>query len=234
MFTLAALGNQGELCEIQGELHQAAGIYRRILELTTEPDGQPFPLAGIGYVGLGKLHREWNDLAVATAHLEQALTLGRAGGVEGIVLDSMITLALVRQAQGDFAGAQAMLREGAQIAQAWGHPDTELRVAAFAARLDLAQGHIAPAADWARQARAMVGDESSERYEIEQLTIARAWLTQQKAAEAAQLLDRLLAAASAAGRASRVIEILALRALAAQALGNSARRTGGLRPRVRR
>jgi ATP/maltotriose-dependent transcriptional regulator MalT len=196
--------------------------YRRILELTIEADGQPFPLAGIGHVGLGKLHREWNDLAVATTHLEQAIALGRAGGVEGIVLDGMITLALVRQAQGDSAGAHAMIREGVQIAQAWGHPDTELRVAAFAARLDLAQGRIALAADWAGQAAAVVGDEPGERYEIEQLTIARAWIAQQKAADAARLLDRLLAAASSAGRMSRVIEILALRALAAQALGNSA------------
>jgi LuxR family maltose regulon positive regulatory protein len=63
-------------------------------------------------------------------------------------------------------------------------------------------------------------DERTFGREPEHFLTARALIALQRPAEAASLLEQLLLAAQAGGRGGRVIEIVALRALAFQALGN--------------
>jgi LuxR family maltose regulon positive regulatory protein len=113
MLALYAATSLAELAEVQGQLHQAARTYQQALQLATGRDGQSWPLAGAAYVGLGKVWREWNDLALAAGHLTAGIELGQRGGVEGIILDGSITLALVRQAQADGDGAHALIRQAA-------------------------------------------------------------------------------------------------------------------------
>jgi LuxR family maltose regulon positive regulatory protein len=172
------------------------------------------PLAGAAYVGLGKVWREWNDLTVAAGHLTTGIELGQRGGIEGIVLDGSITLALVRQALGDGDGARVLIRQAAQLARKWNQPATMIRVAAFEARLWLAQGQLELALRWVRESGVSVDDEPREQLEIEHTILARILLAQGAWDEAQRLLDRLLPAAEAAGRLGRVVEILALQALA--------------------
>ena len=111
----------------------------------------------------------------------------------------------------------------------WNNPDSTLRLAAFEARVCLTQGQIDPAIRWAHQAELTVVGEFGERYEIEHLTIARVLLARRLPDAAEQLLDRLLVPAQAAGRTSRVIEILALRALAQHAQADLAGALADLR-----
>jgi LuxR family maltose regulon positive regulatory protein len=219
MLALYAATSLAELAEVQGQLHQAARTYQQALQLATGRDGQPLPLAGAAYVGLGKVWREWNDLAAAADHLTTGIELGRRGGVEGIILDGSITLALVRQAQGDGKVAHALIRQAAQLAQKWNQPATMIRVAAFEARLWLAQGQLEPALRWVRESGVSVDDEPREQLEIEHATLARILLAHGDWDEAQRLLDRLLPIAEAAGRLGRVIEILTLQALVFQGRG---------------
>lgn len=216
MLALYAATSQAELAEVQGQLHRAVRTYEHALQLATGRDGQFLPLAGAAYIGLGKVWREWNDLTLAADHLTAGIELGRRGGLEGIILDGSITLALVRQTQGDGEGAQALIRQAAQMAHKWNLPATVIRVAAFEARLWLAQGQLEPALRWVRESGVSLGDEPREQLEIEHTTLARILLAQEAWDEARHLLDRLLLAAEAVGRLGRVVEILALQALSFQ------------------
>src|SRR5260370_23157765 len=80
-----------------------------------------------------------------------------------------------------------------------------------------------------------VDDDLSYLREFEHITLARALVAryqddraERSIHEATRLLERLLPAAEAGGRAGRVIEILVLRALAHQALGDFPAALGSL------
>jgi LuxR family maltose regulon positive regulatory protein len=217
----SALIALAEHYEVRGQLHAAAETHRHGLRLATTGDGRFLPLAGFFHIGLGKQLREWNDLDTAAQHLQQGITLGQQGGIEGVALDGAITLTLVLQAQGDTAGAQMMLERAAAIAQTWALPQILLRVATFAARLALMRGRLPEAARWAYANRLSVDDELSEWLEIEYCTLARYLIAEHRAGDALVLLSRLAAAAEVAGRDGRLIEILALQAMVCQVQGES-------------
>jgi LuxR family maltose regulon positive regulatory protein len=95
-----------------------------------------------------------------------------------------------------------------------------MRVATFAARLALARGNVDEATRWAQTYGIRADGELTEWLEIEHTTLARLLIAQGKPTEALSLLGRLLESAEAAGRMGRVIEILALQALAFYAQGD--------------
>jgi LuxR family maltose regulon positive regulatory protein len=223
LLTLFALSNLAALQEIRGELRNAARTCQQLLQLATGKDGQPLPLAGLGHLGLGKLCREWNELDKAARHLRRAIELGQQSETEGIVTDSFITLALVYQARRDFQAAHDMLQKARQFVERWGFPQMHLRLAAFEARLWLAQGDLERAVHWARESGLSVNDAPSEALEIEHTTLARILTAQGAVDEAAYLLARMLTSAEAVGRMGRVMEILVLQSLVYHAQGDSSR-----------
>ncbi|HEX5296933.1 MAG TPA: hypothetical protein VFW50_08090 [Streptosporangiaceae bacterium] len=100
-------------------------------------------------------------------------------------------------------------------------------VPAVKARIWIAQGRLGEALGWAREQGLSVDDDLSYLREFEHVTLARLLLARYQGEpaepslrEATRLLDRLLPEAEAGGRTGRVIEILVLRALAHQALGD--------------
>jgi LuxR family transcriptional regulator, maltose regulon positive regulatory protein len=219
---VSALAGLAELMEVQGQLHQAAHTHRQAIQLATTRAGRPLPPAGVSYVGLAKQLREWNELEEAARHLQTGIDLGRQAGIQGIEIDGSITLALIQVARRDWEGAQATLQRVAQIAQALNLPSIILRVATFEARLGLARGDWQAAARWAQVHQLDVDDEFHERLEIEYGTLAWLLIARRRPKDALHLLGRLQASAEAAGRMGRVIELLALRALALQANGDAA------------
>ena len=101
-------------------------------------------------------------------------------------------------------------------------------ISALKARIWATQGRVTEALEWARERGLSVDDDVSYLHEFEHLTLARALIArgeQEGAAgaieDAARLLKRLLDAAEEGGRMGSVIEILALQALAHQALGDT-------------
>ena len=79
LLVLFAQGSRAALDEVQGRLHEAAQIYRQIIQRATQPGGE-LPFAAIGYVGLGKLFREWNDLRGAVDAPRESDCIGPAIG----------------------------------------------------------------------------------------------------------------------------------------------------------
>jgi LuxR family transcriptional regulator, maltose regulon positive regulatory protein len=93
--------------------------------------------------------------------------------------------------------------------------------AAYRARLDLAQGDLS-AAQRAQEIEPSTSGDLNPGREFEHITLVQIYLAQQRLDDAQHLLARLLPAAQAAGRMGRVLEIVILQALTADAHGNQA------------
>jgi LuxR family maltose regulon positive regulatory protein len=128
-----------------------------------------------------------------------------------------VTLAWIRQATGDPAGALEAVGEAEHARRTTA--DLLIPFPAQLARLLLAQGDVTAAARWTHESGLRAGDEPRYPREPGYLVLARVLLAQQRPAEALALLDRLHAAAVAQDRAGSVIEAGALRALALAACG---------------
>jgi LuxR family maltose regulon positive regulatory protein len=220
-----------QLAVLQGRLRAAGALYEEMLPGSggPRPGGAPDP--ALAHLGLAELLYEWDDLAGAERHLAAGLAPIGPGSDPPLAVVGHLTLARVRQAKGDRAGARAALAAAEQalrrgrVAPTWLVPPVD----AHRARLELLQGVVAPVARWAAAAGLMPDDEASFRDEFERLTLARLLLALGQAPTARRLLGRLLAAAEAGGRTGRVIEILALHALADAALGEPAAALSALR-----
>jgi LuxR family maltose regulon positive regulatory protein len=173
---------------------------------------------------MGELLYEWNNLDEGVQQLREGIERGKQGANPGILLPGYVTLARALQAQGDTAGALDTIREAMrfwrqfQLTRGCGIPP----VANYQARLSLAQGDIASAAQWVQEQGLHADGELNYQQEIDYITLARLLIAQGNANEAAGLLERIRQVAEAEGRVLRVIEILALHALALQGGGDTA------------
>ena len=210
------------LAEIRGQLGAMAAEYERMRRLSVDASGQPMPLAGMALIGMGKVAHERNDLETATALLAEGIDIGRRSAISGFAIDGLMVLALVEAAKGNHAGAAMHLQEAATLAERWHSATVEARVTVFQARLALATGRLKDAARWAITTSEQTAESSSDLGEIEHLTLVRVWIAQGRMSEARALLARLEQSARAGLRHGRLIEILALRALAAESAGDNA------------
>jgi LuxR family transcriptional regulator, maltose regulon positive regulatory protein len=128
-----------------------------------------------------------------------------------------VTLAWIRQATGDPAGALAAMSEAEQASS--GPAGLLNPVPAQRARLLLAQGDLAGAARWVKDRGLRADDHPDYPHEPGHLVLARVLLAQGRPGLALPLLDRLDAAAAAQDRTGSLIEVGALRALALDASG---------------
>jgi len=233
MTVVMALCHLAELRVRHAQLHEARAIYQRALELATDQRGQLLPIAGEVLMGLGELLREWNDLQAATGYLKEGIELTRHWSEFG-ALDGYVTLAGVRQAQGDADGARDAIQTAQHIAMRFDATEMDdLAVAMYYARLSVAQGDIEAAMRWVEErgledSGASVELEDTEAFvnshlrKYEHLVLARLRIAQDRPGEALTLLAPLLPRMEQQGRTQMVIEIHLLRALAFQAQGDMA------------
>jgi LuxR family transcriptional regulator, maltose regulon positive regulatory protein len=125
------------------------------------------------------------------------------------------------------------MEEAARVAPGLGVASTLNPVPAQRARLLLAQGDLAAAADWTRQRGLTPDDEPSYPREPEQLVLARVLLAQDRLDHALGLLERLEALAVKQQRTGSLIEIQALQALALAARGEEAAAVAALAEALR-
>ena len=131
--------------------------------------------------------------------------------------NGLATLAMIRQATGDPAGALEAITEAGQASP--GPAGMLNPVPAQRARLLLAQGNLPGAARFPQENGLGPDDEADYARESGHLVLARLLLAQDRPGQALALLDRLHAAAVAQDRTGSLIEIGALRALALAASG---------------
>jgi LuxR family maltose regulon positive regulatory protein len=216
------------LQRLQGRLRAAASTYRQTLQVVPRQQGLK-SLAGSAayYVGLGDIHREWNDLDDADDLLTQGMDLMRGTLTidADVATEGYLTLALVYQAQRRYDDALACLDTLEDLARQNAFPPPlTTRAEAGRARIALAGGDLQTAARWAGASGLNVDDDLEYSRHTEYLTLARVLSalgpegsSGRPLDDALVLLDRLLRSAEEGRRMGSVIEILALRALALQA-----------------
>ena len=209
----------GQVQRAQGRLDTSAGTYRQALEVAAATSRTALPTAGIAYVGLAEVAYQRNELDTALRHVSEGIAACRQMNFTPPLATGLATLAWIRQAQGDAAGAREAMEEAGQAAPDPGVAGLLNPVPAQRARLQLTQGDVAAAARWAQQRGLGPDDEPGYPREPEYLVLARVLLAQDHPGAALALLERLHAAAVSQDRAGSVIEIQALQALALAAAG---------------
>ncbi|HSF83452.1 MAG TPA: LuxR C-terminal-related transcriptional regulator [Anaerolineales bacterium] len=233
IMTLMGLSNLAGLRYQQGQLHQAREAYLQVLEISNDRLGGRSHALGKVLLGLGELAREWNDLESAYSNLSEAAEMFKQFVDIGL---PMVYLAMTRVhiAKGEWDQAQAILEEARQLAQASKSTAlddslTEL----MQARLWICLGELNRVEQWAHRRGlsdrpiddlvAMV-DRNATAFEVlqgEYLTLVRLHLAQKQGAKALEYLHVLLSHNEKRSQRRRVIEILALQAIALQQAGES-------------
>ena len=198
----------------------ALGTYQQALEITAVPGQPALPTAGIGYVGMAEVAYQRGELEVALRHVTEGIARCRQLPYAQPLATGLATLAWIRQAAGDGAGALDAIGEAERVAPGPAVTSLLNPVPAQRALLLLAQGDVAAAARWTQQRGLSAEDEPGYTQEPEYLLLARLLLAQDRPGPALGLLERLRAAAAAQGRAGSTIEIQALRALVLAASGD--------------
>jgi LuxR family maltose regulon positive regulatory protein len=209
----------GQVQRAQGDLDAAVATYRRALEIAAPPGQAAMPAAGIAHVGMAEVAYQRGKLDAALRHLDQGIAPSRQLIFAQPVATGLATLAWIRQAQGDPAGALAAMDEAARVTPGQEVAGLLNPVPALRARLLLAQGDLPAAVRWVAQRGLGPDDQPSYPREPGHLLLARVLLAQRRPEQALGLLDRLHAPAVAQGRTGSLIEVLALRSLALAAGG---------------
>ena len=209
----------------QGRLGEALRTFEQALQLAGEQGGSVRGTADM-YVGMSEIARERDDLHGARQLLLQGQELGEHTGLPQNRYRWRVAMARVRQAEGNLADALGLLDEAERHYVSDFFPNVR-PVPALRARVWIAQGRLGQALGWVREQGLSVDDDLGYLREFEHITLARLLLArcqgegaERSAHEAARLLERLLRAAEEGDRTGRVIEILVLRALAHQAMGD--------------
>src|SRR5215210_766937 len=226
---LRSINFLARLRTLQGRLRAAASTYEEATDVVSGRDG----VRDVGgnsaayYVGLGDIHREWNDLDAAERHLRRAVDL--VSGALTVDADTVtygyLSLARVQQARGLHSKAIATLEEFANVARQRGFfPLLVAPGEAAQARLALIQDDLPAAVRWAEASGLDADDEPGYPLEEQYLILVRVLIAQGRLDatgsyldDALGLLNRLLKLAEGGGRMGSVIEILAQRALALRA-----------------
>ena len=204
-FTLIATTGLGTVQEAENQLHRAAATYQRVLQLAGD---MAQPMIYEAHLGLARILYEWNDLEAAEQHGRQSLHLARQyeSGVDRFVACEVF-LARLKLAQGDVAGAAAMLAQASQSARQQGFAHRLPEIAAAQVLTFLRQGQLAAAAHLA------------ETHDL-QLSQARVLLAQGNPAAARAALVPWRQQVEAKGWADERLKALVLQAVALQADGD--------------
>jgi len=133
----------GTIQEADNQLSLAAETYRRVLHLAGD---LPQPPACEAHLGLAHVLYEWNDLEAAQQHGQQSVHLARQLENTDKCVAGEVLLARLKLAQGDVAGAAALLAEAGQSARQHNFVYRIPEVAAAQVLTLLRQGNLAAAA----------------------------------------------------------------------------------------
>jgi LuxR family maltose regulon positive regulatory protein len=218
-----SLCDLADLRMVQGQLRRAADLCQEALRLAEERGARQFGTVGYALVKLGDVLYERGDLTAARDHASEGVKLMQRWQQPYEMASGYTVLATILQAQNDAEGALEALQYAEKIQSR--HPNyhkLNSMVNICRVRLCLAQGGPEDAARQAMETR--LGETEILIFrEQEQMILARVLVAQGRWNEALHLLAQLAEDAEAGGRFGRLIEILALQAVARQLQGDTAR-----------
>ena len=218
---------------LQGKLNQAWITLQKAQLMAVGPNGESLPPAELVDIGLGEILLERNLLKEANVYLERGM---KASGTIWLLrnLDSMVSLARLRQIQGDISGSQAVIEDALRLALSsessqW----DETLVSAIAVRLALQRGDLPDAEKWWNRGNfpdftgsIPLTNYPYHIYEFLVITqvrlliaMARSRMNETYLRQSAELLDSLLPQAKQFQRIATAIEIQVLQAILQYSLG---------------
>jgi LuxR family maltose regulon positive regulatory protein len=215
---LIVLNELAYLDVLEGQLAQAYRRYQQALGLSETRGSPGLTITGALYAGLSEVLYEWNDLGGARKCAESAIELAGRDGSLGVRLAGTARLAYLARASGDLQGQAETLGQAFALApklqrtSILAHQDAQ-------ARLWACQDDRAGTARWLEECGVRPGGPIDTLREVGYLTLARLLIAEGKFVEAIALLDELQAHVLKTGSTGRLVEILALRAVASHALG---------------
>jgi LuxR family maltose regulon positive regulatory protein len=210
------------LLQLQGRLRQAAQVVQEAMQFAHARGEAESPAYGILHVALAGLLCERGKLREAEDHLLRGLEMSRLGGHHDYLRNGAIVLARLRLAQRDPAGALEAIQEAEQLAPRGEMPLPRAELAAYKARVWIAQGNLAAAARWAEDAARRPGQDRGYTRQIEALTRARVLVARGDLDQALDQLASCRQRARESGARGWDIEIGVLTALVQDALGHRA------------
>jgi LuxR family maltose regulon positive regulatory protein len=168
----------------------------------------------------GEIQAELNDLDRAIDQAKRGIELTEHGGDVMMLGWAYLCLIRVLFSRGDMSGTEEVIRKTNDSVRESALPIwVRCQLVAWQARIGLVQGKLDEVSHWAQERGLDIEGDLTYPHEMEYLALARIRVSQGEPEEAIRLLKRLLEAAEAGGRISRVIEILILQAMAFQARG---------------
>ncbi len=203
IFTITATIGLGTIQEADNQLHLASQTYRHSLQLVGD---LPLSATCEAHLGLARICYEWNDLDAAQEHAQQSVQLARQTESTDRVVAGEVFLARLKLAQGDVAGAAAIVAEAGQLARQQNFVYRLPEVAAAHVLILLRQGSLSAAAHLA------------QTHELP-LSQARVHLAQGDTSAALAVLSRRLRQVEAKGWENERLKVMVLQAVAFQAHG---------------
>jgi LuxR family maltose regulon positive regulatory protein len=209
----------------EGRLHEAYDLLQKAAQLIRDESGQYLGVNGLVEVGIAALLCEWNDLEAALVHLKKGLDFLPMWGKADDLCLAYSTLTRIHLAQGKRTEAAGAIEKAVKLIQTCGvFSEARSAVEATQLKMWLAQGNWSPVDRWLAALEKRFGGHDPFRYEDElsHITQARIYIAQDKLDEATHLLSCLEESARSGGRLGRLVEIMLLKALVLQRMGDSA------------
>jgi len=206
----------------QGKLEHVIRICQQNFQLANERKLSQTPVLGWLLAIWGEVLAELDDLDEAINKAKSGTKLAELGRDLAMIGWSNLCLIRVLFSRGELAAAEDIIHMMENVAQKYYVPPwiTNL-VAAWQARIWLAQNKLEAASQGILERELDIGGEDTILYEKERIVQARILIAQGKLGEANTLLQRLLEATEVGGRISRAIEILILQTLSFQKQGDN-------------
>lgn len=222
IYIVAASCILARLSAHQGLLKKSLDTYKIAAQSIPEASGEHRDARALVEVGFADVLYEWNDLEAALVHVKQGMALLPFWGkIDDSVL-AYITLARIHLAQANRGNAIEAVERALQLIQTRG-VFLEIRnvVEAAQVKLWLVQGDQSAVDRWiaTHDERFGLPDRFQYEDELTHITQARVLIAQKKLDKAIRLLSGLEESARSGGRQGRLIEIMILKALALQKLG---------------
>ncbi|OGN93763.1 MAG: hypothetical protein A2Y88_11095 [Chloroflexi bacterium RBG_13_48_10] len=229
--TVAAYCHLARLYAIQGQLHKSFELYQEARKFTLDAGGRNLGAMSLVDMGIANVLYELNDLDAAHAYIKQALEFIPLWGNADDIALAYTTQAQIQQAQGNEAGAVEAIEKGIHLIQTSGvFSEARDAVRTAQVKLWLAQGDLLSADRWAvSQEERLISDSGfGFENELTRITLSRVYIAQKKPDETIRLLTRLEESAESGGRTATLIELLILKALTLQILGETAQALSAL------
>jgi len=222
--TVAASCVMARLYVNQGLLHKAYDSYQTAAQLIPNDDNQHLGARSLVEIGIADLLCEWNDLDAALVHMNEGLKLISMWEKADDLVLAYITLARIHQAQANKDKATEAVEKAIHLVRTRGvFSEARYQVEYAQVKLLLSQGDLHSVNRWAVSQKERLSSDDIAGFENEliYISLARVMIVGNQPDEAMRLLSHLEKNAQTGGRKGRLIEIMLLKALSLQKMGDT-------------